>query len=172
MKRLIIQTAVIRLVVVQVFFMTFTVQAFAGENRATHYQTTHNVTLVKKAFDNWAKGTGGLFDLLDENMTWIITGNDPLSGIYTSKKELMEKIIIPFGQKIAQSLKPAVRNIYGDGSTVIALFDAQTTANDNKPYKNTYAWFLEMENDKIHKVTAVLDLAEFRNLWDRVASAK
>jgi hypothetical protein len=41
-------------------------------------------------------------------------------------------------------LKPAVRNFYADGDTVVVFFDARGTARDGRPYVNTYAWFLDM----------------------------
>jgi ketosteroid isomerase-like protein len=35
---------------------------------------------------------------------------------------------------------PDVRRIYTDGDTV-ALFDAEGTARDGKPYRNAYTWY-------------------------------
>jgi uncharacterized protein len=46
-------------------------------------------------------------------------------------------------------LVPTIRNVYADGDTVIVFFDAAGTARDGKPYRNTYAWFLDLRDDKM-----------------------
>jgi ketosteroid isomerase-like protein len=45
-------------------------------------------------------------------------------------------------------LKPTIRNMYADGDTVVVFIDAAGTAKDGKPYNNTYAWFLDLQDGK------------------------
>jgi ketosteroid isomerase-like protein len=47
-------------------------------------------------------------------------------------------------------------------------FDGEATASDGKPYRNTYAWFMEMREGKIVKVTAFFDSIAFDEFWNRV----
>jgi ketosteroid isomerase-like protein len=68
-----------------------------------------------------------------------------------------------------EGLRPAIRNIYADGDTVIIFFDAAGTARDGKPYTNTYAWFMEMREGRVVKASAFFDSIEFNDLWTRVA---
>jgi len=65
-------------------------------------------------------------------------------------------------------LKQAIRNIYADGNTVVVFFDASGTARDGKPYANTYAWFLELNDGKITEASAFFDSIAFNDLWNRV----
>lgn len=69
---------------------------------------------------------------------------------------------------MSQRLIPTVRRIQADGDTVIALFDAEGTARDGKPDRNTYPWFMKMESDLIVEVTAFFDTIEFTDLWTKV----
>ena len=51
------------------------------------------------------------------------------------------------------------------------FFDARGTARDEKPYVNTYAWFLTMRDDKVVKAFAFFDSTEFNEFWTRVSPA-
>lgn len=51
---------------------------------------------------------------------------------------------------------------------VVALFDAEAVANDGKPYKNTYTWYMRMRDGKIVDVIAFFDTVDFNDLWTRV----
>jgi uncharacterized protein len=70
----------------------------AGENKAT----------IRQAFDAWAAGTGGVFDLLADDATWTIVGTTPVSGTYTSRQQFMDVVISPFNARMAAPLVPTV----------------------------------------------------------------
>ena len=59
-----------------------------------------------------------------------------------------------FNARMASGLKPAIRNLYADGDTVIVLFDAAGTAPG-----------------KIVNAFAFFDALEFNDLWKRVSPA-
>jgi hypothetical protein len=65
-------------------------------------------------------------------------------------------------------LIPTVRRLYAEGDTVIAFFDAEGLARDEKPYRNTYAWFLELRDGRIVRAHAFFDSIAFNDLWQRV----
>lgn len=67
-----------------------------------------------------------------------------------------------------ERLIPTVRRLYAEGDTVIAFFDAEGTARDDQPYRNTYAWFLEMRDGRIVRANAFFDSIAFDELWKRV----
>lgn len=129
---------------------------------------TSNKQAIQAAFEAWRDGTGGPFDLLAADATWTIVGNAPVSRTYHSKQEFIDVVITPFNQRLSKPLRPTVRKIYADGDTVIALFDGEGTARDGKPYKNTYAWFMQMHEGKIVRVTAFFDTIEFTDFWQRI----
>jgi ketosteroid isomerase-like protein len=127
-----------------------------------------NTVIVRKAFDAWKNGSGGPYDLLADDVMWTITGNSLASKTYSSREAFMGEVIRPFNARMATGLKPTIRNIYADGKAVIVLFDASGTARDGKPYANTYAWFLEIEDGKIRNASAFFDSIAFNDLWTRV----
>ena len=128
-----------------------------------------NKSLVEGRFQAWREGSGNPFELLADEATWTIVGRSAASATYGSKAEFLEKVIRPFNARMSQGLKPAIRNIYADGDTVIVFFDAAGLAKDGKPYTNTYAWFMEMKNGRVIKVSAFYDSIDFNDLWSRVS---
>ena len=135
-------------------------------------QPDHNRALVAQGLAAWADGTGSPYDLLAEDASWTITGNSLAAKTYPSKKAFMSEVIRPFNARMKERLIPKVRKLYADGDTVVAFFDASGTAIDGKPYTNTYAWILEMKDDKIVRANAFFDSIAFDDLWRRVAPAK
>jgi ketosteroid isomerase-like protein len=129
---------------------------------------TQNKRKIQAGFDAWRNGTGGPFDLLAPNAKWTIVGNSPVSRTYNGKQEFMDQVIKPFNARMSQRLIPSVRHIYVDGDTVIALFDAEGTARDGKPYRNTYTWYMRMEDGNIVEVIAFFDTIEFTDFWTRI----
>jgi ketosteroid isomerase-like protein len=130
-----------------------------------------NKAIVKASFDAWRAGTGSPFELLAEEATWTIVGNSIVSRTYGGRAAFLDEVIRPFNARMAGGLKPAIRNIYDDGDTVIVFFDANGTARDGKPYANTYAWFLDMRDGRIVKAFAFFDSLAFNDFWQRVGAA-
>ncbi|MBY5820323.1 nuclear transport factor 2 family protein [Rhizobium leguminosarum] len=127
-----------------------------------------NKATVQKAFDAWSSGTGSPYDLLADNVEWTITGNSAASKAYGSRDAFISEVIKPFNARMSVGLKPTIRNMYADGDTVIVFFDAAGTAKDGKPYMNTYAWFLDMQDGKIVNASAFFDSIAFNELWKLV----
>lgn len=132
-------------------------------------QEARNVAIVERGLDAWRDGTGSPYDDLADDATWEITGNSVASRVYTSKEDFLTNVIRPFNARMSTPLRPTVRHLYGDGDTVVALFDAEGVARDSVPYRNTYAWFLQLHNDQIVKATAFFDSTAFNDLWQRVS---
>lgn len=137
--------------------------------RAESMTASTNEALVKGAFDRWRAGTGGPFELLADDARWTIVGSSPVSKTYASKEQFMAEVIRPFNARMEQPLKPTIRNLYSDGDVVIVLFDAESLCADGKPYRNTYAWFMEMKDGSAVDVTAFFDTRLFDEMWTRVA---
>ena len=127
-----------------------------------------NKEAIQAGFHAWRNGTGSVFDLLAPDAKWTIVGNSPVSKTFTSRKEFLDLVIHPFNARLSHRLVPTVRGIYTDGDMVIALFDAEATARDGKPYKNTYTWYMRVRDGKIVEVIAFFDTIEFTDFWTRI----
>lgn len=130
-----------------------------------------NRAAIERSFAAWQAGTGSPFDLLNENAVWTIVGKSAAAATYPSREAFMAQVIRPFNARMQAPLKPTLRNLYADGDTVIAFFDARGVARDGAVYANTYAWFLEMRDGEIVRASAFFDSIEFNDLWHRVAPA-
>jgi uncharacterized protein len=128
-----------------------------------------NKQVIQRAFDAWAVGEGGVFDLLAPDAQWTIVGNSVAAGTYHSREEFLSKVIRPFNARLATPLVPKVHALYADGDTVIAYFDASATVRDGSPYNNTYTWYLRMQEGAIVEAVAFFDSIEFNDFWARVA---
>ena len=139
------------------------VQATAGTTESRHK------AIVEASFKAWSDGTGSPFDLLTEDATWTIVGRSVVSKTYEGREAFMREVIRPFNARMREPLKPVIRHIYTDGDAVIVFFDAKGTARNGQPYSNTYAWFLEMRDQRVVAASAFFDSLEFNALWTRVA---
>ena len=155
----------IALGIIVIIFLSKT-NAFSQINNQKKMST--NKQLVETYFEKWSSGTGNFFDLLDENVQWTISGSSALSKIYTSKKQLIDEVIDPLNERLSKRIVPSIRNIYQDSNTVIAIWDGSATALDGQPYNVSYAWFMEMKDGKIVKVTAFLDTLDFETIFKRI----
>jgi len=80
----------------------------------------------------------------------------------------LDEIIIPLNKKLKVKIKPTVRNIFADKDMIIALWDGEATALDDKSYRSSYSWYMKMKNGKITDVVAFLDGMEFSNIMERI----
>ncbi|MBE9583321.1 nuclear transport factor 2 family protein [Mucilaginibacter sp. JRF] len=115
-----------------------------------------NKKQIESAFDNWKKGKGTVFDLLDENVTWIVAGASPVSGTYRNKKELL-KVVKQINAKLSGPIVPEVKQVIAQDNVVVAVWQGKAPAKDGKVYSNTYSWVMTFKDDKIIRVTAFLD---------------
>lgn len=141
-----------------------------AQAQATSQEET-NRAIVQKGFDAWAAGTGSPYDYLADNARWTIVGNNVAARTYPSKEAFMSEVIRPFNARMKTGLVPTVRRLYADGDTVVAFFDAEGTARDDKPYRNTYSWFLQMKDGRIVEAHAFFDSIAFDDFWKRVPPA-
>lgn len=130
-----------------------------------------NRAAIARSFEAWAAGTGSPYDLLADDAVWTITGNSAAAGTYPTRAAFMDGVIRPFNARMQSRLVPTVRRLYAERDTVIAFFDASGTARDGRRYSNTYAWILEIRNQRIVRADAFFDSIAFDDLWRRVAPA-
>jgi hypothetical protein len=134
-------------------------------------QEERNRALVRQGFDAWRDGTGSPYGLLADEASWTITGNSAAAKTYPTRDAFLGEVIRPFNARMASRLVPTIRRLYAEGDTVIVFFDAEGTARDGQPYRNTYAWFLDLQEGKIVRANAFFDSIAFDDLWHRVTPA-
>lgn len=132
---------------------------FAQNTNVNQGSTMNNKDLVKQKFEQWENGTGTIFDLLDENVEWIMRGTSPISGVWKSKQQYSSRVVDPINRKLKTRLFPKLLNIYQEGDVLTVLWEGKATAKDGTSYKNSYCWILEMKNAKIVKINAYLVLS-------------
>lgn len=135
-------------------------------------QEERNRQLIAQGFEAWANGTGSPYDLLAEDAVWTIIGNSAAAKTYPNKEAFLREVIRPFNARMQSPLVPTVRQIYTDGDTVVAFFDAKGIARDGEIYANTYAWILGVEGGKIVRAHAFFDSIAFDALWKRVPNPR
>lgn len=149
------------------FLLVPSAQAAGGPSKEGGF----NTLLVTRKFDAWRDGTGGPYDLLAEDARWTITGNSLAAKTYPSREAFMSEVIRPFNARMSKPLSPTIRRLYAEGDTVVVFFDAAGVARDGKPYENTYAWFLRLQDGRIVEAHAFFDALAFDDLWRRVSPA-
>ncbi len=115
-----------------------------------------NKKLIASAFDNWKIGKVTVFDLLDENVTWVVAGSSPVSATYQSKKELME-VVQQISAKLSGQITPDIQQIIAQDDVVVVQWKGKAPTKNGKVYSNTYSWHMTVKDRKITRVTAFLD---------------
>ena len=136
--------------------------------KASVDEEARNRALIQKAFVAWREGTGGPYDLLAADASWTITGNSLAAKTYPSREAFLSEVIRPFNARMQTRLIPTLPRLYAEGHTVIAVFEASGTARDGQPYRNSYAWILEIRDGQIVRATAFFDSIAFDDFWRRV----
>ena len=127
-----------------------------------------NKRIIERHFAAWRDRTGSPFDLLTDSATWTIVGRSAAAGTYRGREAFLARVIRPFNARMREGLRPEIRRLHADGNTVIVFFDAEAPARDGVPYRNTYAWLLEMKDGRIVEAWAFFDSITFNELWSRV----
>jgi ketosteroid isomerase-like protein len=138
---------------------------------STSERTEANRETIRRAFVAWQEGTSAIADVFADEMVWRIEGHSVASKEYATKQEFVDEVLAPFGARFTagERFRPVtIRSIHADGDTVIVLWDGRGTANDGRPYENTYAWFMRLRDGKVVDGTAFYDSISFNDLWSRV----
>lgn len=127
-----------------------------------------NRKIVGDAFKGWEAGTVNVFDLLADDVTWTITGFNPMvSGTYHGKVDLLSRTVEPFSERMSEGLSPTVHSVWADGDEVIIHFDGEGRTAAGDVYRNSYLWIFKMDGGVVTEVIAFLDTAAFAALLSR-----
>jgi ketosteroid isomerase-like protein len=130
-----------------------------------------NRQVVAGAFEAWRDGRAPITGLFAPEMVWRIEGHSLASREYSSRQEFIDEVLAPFGSRFSteQPFRPVnIRGVFADGDMVIVLWDGEGITTDNRPYANSYAWFMRLRDGKVVDGTAFYDSISFNELWTRV----
>lgn len=128
-----------------------------------------NKRIVIDAFDRWAQGGTTFFnDLLHDDVVWRIKGSGPSAGEFRSRDVFVDRAVRPFASRLSTPVRPTAVKIFADGDHVIAHWEGSGVARDGRPYANSYAWILLMQDGKAAEVTAYLDLSPYDDVLRRI----
>ena len=130
-----------------------------------------NREIISQAFEAWRQGTGPITDVFAPGMVWRIEGHSAAAREYRGTQQFVDEVLAPFGARFAggEPFRPVtIRGVYADGDTVVVIWDGRGIANDGRPYENSYAWIMKLDNGKVVDGTAFFDSISFDDLWSRV----
>src|SRR5690606_12338188 len=116
-----------------------------------------NAALVREAFAAWRAGHGSVFDLLHEDVVWTVADNSPVSGVYHSRADFLERACAPISARLATPIVPTVEHVLAQDDAVVVVWSREATARDGQPYRNRYAWHMQLRDGRIVRVVAFLD---------------
>ena len=130
-----------------------------------------NREIISQAFEAWRQGTSPITDVFAPGMVWRIEGHSAAAREYRGTQQFVDEVLAPFGARFAggEPFRPVtIRGVYADGDTVVVIWDGRGVANDGRPYENSYAWIMKLDNGKVVDGTAFFDSISFDDLWSRV----
>ena len=129
-----------------------------------HSEMKTAAEIVADQFEKWKNGGAGLFELLDDNVVWTVSGKSPVSGTYHGKADFLKHAVSPIIAKLKTPLKPVLISLTADSTYVWLHFKAKAVTIDDEVYQNTYLWKMQLKDGKITNATAFLDTHELTNL--------
>ncbi len=119
---------------------------------------TANKQVVRQFYES---GNSGDMDtclgLLAEDIVWTNMGTTSLSGTYTGKAELMEKLLGPLFGQLRQGIHMDVLRLVAEGDHVVAQTAGRAETLDGRPYNNSYCWVIRIRDGQFAEVTEYLD---------------
>ena len=119
--------------------------------------STDNAGRVREAFEAWRASRGSVFDLLHEGVEWTVAGHGPVSGVYRSRAEFLEEAVAPICARLATPIVPTIEHLVAQDDIVVVVWSGEATARDGRPYRNRYAWHLQLREGRIVRAVAFLD---------------
>ena len=97
------------------------------------------------------------FSLIANDIVWTNMGTTAISGTYTGKTELMEKLLGPLFGQLKQGIHMEAHLLVAEGDYVVAQTSGSAETLDGRPYNNSYCWVIRMKDGKLAEVTEFLD---------------
>lgn len=117
-----------------------------------------NKQIVRSFYEAGNRGDfDACFDLIADDIVWTNIGSTTLSGTYSGKAELMEKLLGPLFAKLKSGISSSINNLIGEGDLVVALTSGTAETIDGRPYNNSYCQVIRLRNAQFVEVTEYFD---------------
>ncbi|RAH96105.1 ketosteroid isomerase [Acuticoccus sediminis] len=123
-----------------------------------------NRRIVREAYEAWARGENVFARVLSEDVVWTIHGSDPVAGTYVGREDFVERASVPLVSRLVAPIRPEVHRIWAEDDTVVVRFSGSTTTTSGAPYHNEFVWIFTLEDGKVTRAEAFLDLAAYRTV--------
>ena len=133
-------------------------------NKATTMENSKKI--VAGQFEKWKAEEVNFFDLLADDVTWVVSGRSPVSGIYKGKTDFLERAVKPITAQLKTRIVPELISLTADESYVWLHWKGAAVTLKGASYENTYIWKLGLTNGKITNAVAFLDTYELALLMN------
>jgi hypothetical protein len=126
-----------------------------------------NKRVVREAFRPWEAGDSGpFFGLIADDVTWTVIGTTPVSGLYHSKKDLVDHAFGPLLARLDGRLTARFVDLAGEGEKLFLRFTSTGVSKTGVPYDQTYCWAMVMRGGRIVEIVAYLDTDLLRRMFE------
>ena len=137
-----------------------------GRTTTQNPETHDTRALVERLLEAYERGDSQqLFDHVADDVHWTITGANPLSGEYRSKREFLEATYERLAAVLREPVQPRVRRIIAEGDLAVVEWRGHSTSIADRPYDNDYCWVIRVAEDRIVEVRAYFDGALVEELF-------
>lgn len=120
--------------------------------------SAENKELVRGFFADIGKGNiEGALDRMAEDLRFTLIGTTRLSGVCTSRKEFVDRIMAPLGAQLEGPLTITPENVIAEGDFVVVQSHGKSMTRKGVAYNNTYCQVFRIASGKIKEVTEYLD---------------
>jgi uncharacterized protein len=130
-----------------------------AKGRTMQNTETHATkALIERLFEAYEKGDSRpLFEHVSDDVHWTITGTNPLSGDYRSKREFLAATYERLAGVLKEPVRPSVLRIVAEGDLAVIEWRGHATSIVDRPYDNDYCWIIRVAEDRIVEVRAYFD---------------
>lgn len=157
--------ATARNLLIALTFSAVAVPALASTTAGTVTNAeANNEAVVREAFEQWAAGSGNVFDLLAPDVRWTIHGTGPVADTYNGVEDFMQRGSVPLVSRLASPLTPVVHHVWAVRDKVLIRFDASAITTSGAPYRNQFVWIFRLEDELVVEAEAFLDLVAYQEV--------
>jgi ketosteroid isomerase-like protein len=101
--------------------------------------------------------SGPFFDLVADDVHWTVIGSTPASGVFESKKALVDAAFGPLLERLDGPLTTRFVDLAADGDKVLLRFESSGMAKTGLHYHQVYCFAMVMREQRIVEIVAYLD---------------
>ena len=126
-----------------------------------------SIAYVREIFKNLESGDGqGFFDLVADDVDWIVEGTHPLAGHYHSKAEFVAHTFDKLAKVLPKGTELHVEHALVSGDWAVVELHSEAIAKNGFRFDNRYCWLCRFVNGTIVEVRAYLDSALVARLFE------